>query len=464
MIEDIENPVETAIGLKLLDALLKEDTSDFIQRGDLRYLFDSSNAELAVYNTMRKHVTSYGKLPHESTLLSETQTELLPSIEPADYYQHLAVKRMLGREIKATAVKVDILLKGKPGTLPDPIAAYEVQRSALLSLHTDLKGSQLMDFRNAKDMIWGLYMAALTGGNKGAIELGWPYLDSSDMGSGLFAGDVVSFVGRPQKGKTWMMLWTALHNWKKGKTPLFVSMEMDMQLIMIRLAAIYTQIEAKKIKSGNLSPTVPPNAPKGMKPEADRLMEGLNNLGTHEAPFWVVDGNLTSSVEEIRTYAAQLDPDVVLIDGAYLLSHDNKSLAMHARVAANCELMKRELAASLRIPVIASFQFNRDAAKKMKKNEENKAAGKAEVQVDLEDIAHSDAIGQISSIVLGFFEDANPENVNKKRIDVMKGRSGEQGVFYCNWDFQKMDFSECVEKDSQYEPGMKFTDEEGWDD
>jgi len=452
---------ESAIGLKLLDALLKEDTSEFIQRGDLRYLFDSSNAELAIYNAMRKHVTLYGKLPHESTLLSETQTELLPSIEPADYYQHLAMKRMLDREIKHGVNEVDVLLKGKPGTLPDPIAAYEALRTRLLTLHTELKGSQLMDFRNAKDMVWGLYMQALTGGNKGAIELGWPYLDSSDMGSGLFAGDVVSFVGRPQRGKTWMMLWTAIHNWKKGKTPLFVSMEMDMQLIMIRLAAIYTHIEAKKIKGGNLSPT---SFAPGIKSEADRLHEGLDNLGTHEAPFWVVDGNLTSSVDEIRTYAAQLDPDVVLIDGAYLLSHFDKRLPMHARVAANCELMKRELAASLRIPVIASFQFNRDAAKKMKKNEENKQAGKAEVQVDLEDIAHSDAIGQISSIVLGFFEDSNPENVNKKRIDVMKGRSGEQGVFHCNWDFNKMDFSEAIEKDSQYEPGMTFGDEEGWDD
>jgi len=452
---------ESAVGLKLLDALLKEDTSDFIQRGDLTYLFDSSNAELSVYNAMRKHVTAYGKLPHDSTLLSETQTELMPSIEPADYYQHLAVKRMLDREIKTAAEVVDKLLKGKPGTLPDPIGAYDELRQRMLSLHTEMKGSQLMDFRAAKDMVWGLYMQALTGGNKGAIELGWPYLDSSDMGSGLFAGDVVSFVGRPQRGKTWMMLWTALHNWKRGKTPLFVSMEMDMQLIMIRLAAIYTQIEAKKIKSGNLSPT---SFTPGVKSEADRLLEGLNNLGTHEAPFWVVDGNLTSSVEEIRTYAAQLDPDVVLIDGAYLLSHFDKRLPMHARVAANCELMKRELAASLRIPVIASFQFNRDAAKKMKKNEENKTAGKAEVQVDLEDIAHSDAIGQISSIVLGFFEDSNPENVNKKRIDVMKGRSGEQGVFHCHWDFNKMNFSEAIEKDSQYEPGMTFGDEEDWDD
>jgi hypothetical protein len=152
-----------------------------------------------------------------------------------------------------------------------------------------------------------------------------------------------------------------------------------------------------------------------------------------------------------------------LIDGAYLLSHEDKKLNKYQRVDANCEAMKRELAARCKIPVVASFQFNRVAAKKISKNEEKKTD--VELQVGLEDIAHSDAIGQISSIVLGFFEEQTPENINVKRVDILKGRGGEQGVFKCRWDFQHMDFSEILEGDSPEEgtfndeqPDMEYTE------
>ena len=103
-------------------------------------------------------------------------------------------------------------------------------------------------------------------------------------------------------------------------------------------------------------------------------------------------------------YTQQLKPDLVLIDGAYLLSHRDKRLNKWQRVEANCEALKQQLAGECRVPVIASFQFNRVAEKKLKKAEEKK--GENTPKVDLEDIAHSDAIGQISSIVLGFFEDS----------------------------------------------------------
>jgi replicative DNA helicase len=464
---------EKASGLKFLAALLTDTTAQFIERGDLTHLFRESTAELKVYEEMRAHVTKYGALPQPDTLLEQTQTPLLEATEPTDYYHDMCVKRLLQRELVSGAEQIDPILRPPGGIgIPDPVKAYELMRDRMLRLQLDLKGAQLMDFRTAKDMVWSLYMQAIKGTNKGSVELGWPYLDSSDMGSGLFGGDVVSFVGRPQKGKTWMMLWCALHNWARGRTPLFISMEMDMQLIMLRLAGLYTHTEAKKIKGGNLSPTLLPGQT-GVS-EAQQLLEGhyeqqggnkvfvpgLNNLGGHDNPLWVLDGNLASTVSEIRTYTAQLKPDVVLVDGAYLLSHEDKRLTMYQRVAANCELLKCNLAASLRLPVVASFQFNRVADKKLKKQQDEKNKGKQEFEIGLEDIAHSDAIGQISSIVLGFFEEATPESLVRKRIDVMKGRSGEQGVFYCNWDFNRMNFSQIAEEGTEHDPYSYNPDEQ----
>ena len=103
-------------------------------------------------------------------------------------------------------------------------------------------------------------------------------------------------------------------------------------------------------------------------------------------------------------------------------------------------MLKEGLASALNIPVAISYQFNRQTPKK-----KDESTG-------LEHIAGADAIGQIASIVLGSFDDDNVETMKRKKIRIMKGRSGEQGEYFINWifdDYPFMDFSEIAEKDDQ---------------
>jgi replicative DNA helicase len=95
------------------------------------------------------------------------------------------------------------------------------------------------------------------------------------------------------------------------------------------------------------------------------------------------------------------------------------------------------LATELDIPVVVSYQLNRDAAKKIKKQKSD--------EVDLEDIGYSDAIGQLSSIVLALLEEESVETLLARKVTVLKGRYGETGSFRVNWDFQKMDFKQIIE-------------------
>jgi hypothetical protein len=109
-------------------------------------------------------------------------------------------------------------------------------------------------------------------------------------------------------------------------------------------------------------------------------------------------------------------------------------------VAENCELLKEEIAGNLGIPVAASWQFSREAAKKM--------GSKKGGAVGLEDIGYTDAIGQISSIVLGLLEEDNVETMKKKTVTIMKGRSGESGEFKINWQFEPvLNFDHFVEQE-----------------
>jgi hypothetical protein len=102
------------------------------------------------------------------------------------------------------------------------------------------------------------------------------------------------------------------------------------------------------------------------------------------------------------------------------------------RVAENVDLLKKLVAKQC--PTFASWQFSRDAVKKFKKKE----------KLGLEDIGYSDAIGQHSALVLGLRDPDTVQEAKQRIIDIMKGRSGEQGSFEIKWNFLTMSFAEIV--------------------
>jgi replicative DNA helicase len=246
--------------------------------------------------------------------------------------------------------------------------------------------AEIVDFRDAYDAIIGEYASAYSGGSDYGFRFGWPTIDG--MTGGLTKGDLASIVGRPSRGKTWQLLHAALNQWlEAGKAKLadpkadipcehsrlFVSMEMPVEQIRQRLAAMVAHVPAKSLKHAELSSSL-----------LKKLKSGLLEIKGFGAPLWIVNGNLASTVEDIWIRARQLKPDAILIDGAYLLKHPTEK-DRYRRVAENVELIKREL--SPLAPTICSFQFAKSAsAKKLKKT-----GGEA----TLDDVAGREAIGEL---------------------------------------------------------------------
>jgi replicative DNA helicase len=237
---------------------------------------------------------------------------------------------------------------------------------------------------------------------------------------------------------TFMLLRMALHNWTKGHRPLVVSMEMSPLPLIQRLTAMYAHTNIGQLKVGGYSSQT-----------YQKFVGSMLELAGGKSGFYVVDGNLAASVDDIYTLALQLKCDQVYIDGAYLLKHPNSRLDRYTKVAENVELIKQRTT-DLEIPTIASYQFARTAKKSVKGF---KGAASPSEEAGLEDIAFSDAIGQISSIVLGLFQEESVETLEKRKIRVMKGRSGEVGSFDIHWDFNSLNFSQ-IGDDEEPEPSL----------
>jgi hypothetical protein len=91
--------------------------------------------------------------------------------------------------------------------------------------------------------------------------------------------------------------------------------------------------------------------------------------------------------------------------------------------------------------MILSYQLNRESTKKKK----IESAG-------LEDIAYSDAVGQISSVVLALMQPESTETTGQREVTVLKGRDGQAGKFSIHWRFDQLDFSQLdvVEEDKDH--------------
>ncbi|SNS84121.1 MULTISPECIES: DnaB-like helicase C-terminal domain-containing protein [unclassified Azospirillum] len=403
------------LGRKLLASIASQGRiADVVGWGDLSYLF--SGGEAAIYRFIRDHARKFGTLPTRDTIQAHTGESLPDHVPETPAYwlerktQHF-VETSLKRIVEETGQK---FLTG-PGK--DPLKALDHLLAEAMALSVRRHTGNLFDFRDALNLILPNYVKAARGEEKHGILMGWPTLDG--MTNGLLPGDLVSYVGRPAAGKTFQLLFSAHYAWwVQHKRVLFVSMEMATPVIVERLSAMHSQVGLTPLSQGALTSA-----------GVGRLKQGLVAVKGADQPFWILDGNLTSTVQDIILYARQLAAECIYIDGAYLLKHPTER-DRYRRVAENADLIKSELTPIG--PVTASWQFKRSENRRQKQKE----------GYDLDDIAYADAIGQLSSLVLGLFQEESVETLNQRRVSILKGRKGEVGEFNILWDFQRMNFQE----------------------
>lgn len=405
--------------------------SDFIALGPLDHLFKGEN-EKALFAYVKMHFSKYAKLPSVDTVETQTKLDLTGGDENWEFYHDFLKKRHVEKTLKAAMTEASEYLQGDSLNTEAALKAMTEGVMTLIREHTAL---EIVDFRHAYEAIIGEYAASYQEGSDFGFKFGWPTID--DMTGGVTKGDLVSVVGRPMKGKTWFMLHMAVHQWlETGKAKLadpkleltcehsrlFVSLEMPIAQIQQRLAAMIAKIPASMLKHHELTSL-------NMK----KLKLGLLEIRGFGAPFWVVDGNFASTVEDIWIKARQLKPDAILIDGGYMMKHPTER-DRYRRVAENAELIKKDLCSLA--PTIVSWQFA-----KIKKT------GKGVKEAPgIDDIGYTDAIAQVTSLGLGLLDPESVETIKSRRVSVWKGRHGEQGGVNVNFDPDKMEFGEVEEE------------------
>lgn len=401
----------------------KLDAGDWVGFGDIGPMF-LTELEKSVHAFVNDYVRQNGKLPTRQLLQSKFEDPFVANASSTFIFDRMK-ERYLEHSIREGVQSIAPMLQNGEGY--QPAEALVKLRDTLVMADLSTKKHSIVDVRDAMFPVFEEYKKKAKGAHYGkGLMLGWPTIDLET--GGLDGGELASIVGRPATGKTWFMLQMAGSAWGFRRV-LFVTLEMPAKQIVARMISMMAGVPYKMIHTN--------------QPLADGQLAQIDAALKYNStadPFYILDGKMASSVLDIEMVARSVQAEAIYIDGAYLLKHPDQKLNRYQRVAENVDLLKD---AALRIdkPIICSWQFNREAAKKFNKKEVE--------EPDLEDIGYSDAIPQHSSLVLGLMA---PNDTDKRAITVLKGRGGEVGKFVVNWDFAHMKFDEDL---NYAESGLK---------
>lgn len=394
-------------GLKLLGAIIDTGSAHTIRDLSRELFIDD---EVALYDMIRLHYRRYGQIPAISTVEEELGVAMPDAPETVDYY----IRRVNDRRLYS-------LVRDQFNELKESLRSYnmdeakeiiDAMRAATRAVHTS---TDIRTFSEAAaDVLRGYEYAHENPGISG-VAVGWPYYDY--ITGGYQPGDLAVIVARPEMGKTYNLLRQATGAWRLGASVLVVTMEMTIEQITLRAAAMQAGINPTYIRKGTLSVYA-----------ERRLRSYIDSIsGAHR--FRMFSGGLKKKVSDVEMLVQEYDPDIVFIDGLYMMHPEvKKTLSKPEKINEVLDELKR-LALGQNKPVVGTTQFNRTAGKKGKDG-------------SLENIAYSDAISTHSSLIISLGQ-GKPPNVDTQRVmTFIKGREGESGEFTLNYTFAPMNHDE----------------------
>lgn len=248
---------------------------------------------------------------------------------------------------------------------------------------------------------------------KRGIPTPWPSMDSQTLG--WWPEDLVLFVGRLGVGKTWSLIICAHKAWTSGKKVLVISTEMNKKQIARRFFALQLKLPYDEIRRGRLGDFV----------EGKFFKEVEALIG--ESGIDIVAGDFDYSVDNISAVLGDLKPDMMALDGPYLIKNSGKD--RHERVSNTFDDLKK-LGKRHGHATLTNLQFNRSA-----KTGESKT-------IAADNIGITDVAGWNADAAYGLLQSEEMRAAWEMGLKGLKVREGQPDEFKIHWNHQAMDFSE----------------------
>lgn len=397
-----------------------------IQDGTLAPLFErgvtadwfSDNTERRMWSFLRDHHSKYGQLPSQDVLESNFPTYNFQPVTDNIYFlvdQVIESKRnAIVRDFMRDAIE-DIEKRKDYG-----LAVATVQRGIIKLNDGGLSRSNDIDITADAEKRWEDYLERknLPNGLRG-IPTGFNTIDQAT--SGLQKGQLIVIVAPPKTGKSTLALQVAHNVHMSGSVPVFQSFEMTNEEQVNRYDAMRARISHHRLRTGTLTTE-----------EEVRYAAKLKSIGHMKHKFWLTDSASALTVSGIANKVQTLQPDVLFLDGVYLMMDEQSGEANTALALTNITRSLKRLAQSANIPIVVSTQA---LSWKMKNG-----------NVNADSIGYSSSFLQDADVLLGL--QRQDENVDDTRVlKVLASRNSGPLEVSMLWDWNTGEFREMSGED-----------------
>lgn len=363
-----------------------------------------------VFETIMEHHRDYGSVPSVKALKMDFPEYKFIRVEDEVPFLIDRVKGeyQLSLLQEGLGVGVDYYDKG------DADGAKQVLSELLQRLESDVSSTRDVNVTETTvDRLQHYRELAENGGQLLGMPTGFATLDRATQG--LQKEQLITFVGPPKAGKSTVMLLTAMAAWANGHRPLLFTFEMSSQEMTQRLDSFRAGISNARLRTGALK-----------REEWDRLERALHQMESLPDFFMSADSNSATTLTGIAAKIEKYKPDVVFVDGMYLLHDEVTGEVNTPQALTNLTRGFKRLAQNKQIPVAISSQVLEWKMDKKK-------------GITSSSIGYSSSFAQDSDTIIGV-ERTDDDRIQK--LKVVLARNCPSIETYVDWDWETGRFEE----------------------
>lgn len=247
------------------------------------------------------------------------------------------------------------------------------------------------------------------------LPTSFPTLDLAT--NGLQPQQLFTVVGVKKAGKSTLLLLMAKHIQSQGKTPYFVSFEMSNTEQMDRYISLSTGIDYTRLTRGRLTAS------------EEKRLKDFQKKAARLGDFRLCsDIGRVSTVSHLEARVVHDKPDVVFIDGAYLMRDEGaaRNAAMWEKMTGLSRDLKR-MAQHLKIPVVISIQAL-----------ESKTAKGGRLTAS--SAGYADAWGQDCDVMIGMERPEDQAKRGEAGVRILISRHCAAQDVIVEWDYRSWKF------------------------
>jgi len=412
---------QSVLGSILIDSQCVADIIGILRPEDF---YNQQNREIfeAVYTMFNYSqtidpVTVLDKLRELGTFHDNSRDYILqlmqitPTAANAARYANIVRDKAMLRALAQAAAEISETVYSQVGT---PAEMLESAEKKIYALRKGERGDSLEHIGTVLHKVFDR-LTELSQSDSAIPGLSSGLRDLDMRINGLNKSDLILLAARPAMGKTAMALNLCLNVAKKyNKTVAFFSLEMSREQLAMRLMAMESFVDSKKLATGKLE-----------EEEWSKLCIASGALSQTDIR---VDDNPSITVAEMNAKCRRLDNlGLVIIDYLQLMTGSGYGKGGDNRVTVVGEISRalKIMAKELNVPVICLSQLSRAVE------------GRTDKRPILSDLRESGAIEQDADSVMFLYRDEyyneNTEDKGVAECIVAKNRHGETGTVKLQW-------------------------------